>query len=438
MNIIIAGAGKVGFNLAKTLCIGHNVTIIDKNQEALYQIQEHLDILTLKGDVKNVKTYAPLEGQAIDLLIAVTNNDDVNLITSLVADTILEIERKFVRLRHHFFDVEKMKRKLSIDKFIFPIELASKNIASLLEYPKANNVKLFKYTQQKLISIMVSNQLEPRVITSEHYRVVGIERGREFFIPSDDDVEIYPRDLVYLFGYEEEIRTLCKELELETKNNIRNCVVFGGEELGIAISKKLVALGCSVKLIEKDLELCQRADEELQGKAYTIHSKYNSHDIYETENLGDADIFISASHNDEFNIIKCLEARENGISKVIAINNELEYYNLMHSLGIIVVRGPKISAYNTIIEEIGSNKIVIQKSFCGAKAVVYMRNVFSDSKLIGLEVKAPKLKESTLFLIRNHITQPFDKKITLQENDLIIGFSVADQGEKLKQWIYGL
>lgn len=88
-----------------------------------------------------------------------------------------------------------------------------------------------------------------------------------------------------------------------------------------------------VKIIEKDLHLCEVADEVLQGKVSVINSKYSSNDLFEDENLSNADIFIAASNNDEFNIIKCLEAKEKGINKVVAINNDLEYYQLMHSIG---------------------------------------------------------------------------------------------------------
>jgi len=156
MNIIIAGAGKVGFNLAKTLCIGHNVTIIDKNSEALHRIQESLDILPMKGDVEDSSVYNHFIDKKIDLFIAVTNVDNVNLISTLMADSVLEIDRKFVRLQKHFFADTQVQKKLNIDMLIFPIKIVSEAIASLMDFPKANNVKFFKYTDYRLISVRVS------------------------------------------------------------------------------------------------------------------------------------------------------------------------------------------------------------------------------------------------------------------------------------------
>jgi len=437
MHIIIAGAGKVGFHLARTLSIGHNVTVIDKNAEALSRIQESLDILGLRGDVEDIQTYESFVDTHIDLFIAVTNVDNVNLVATLVADTVLDIGKKIVRLQKPFFRDTAVAKKLSIESMVFPVTLASKGVGSLLQYPKANNVKFFKYTDCKLISVMVSSRFIPKQLPKGRFEIVGIERKKEFFIPKGD-VEILPRDLVYFFGLEEDIATVCGVLEEDTKTAIRRCVVFGGDELGVAIAKELVAKNAEVKLIEKDIELCQKADELLGGKVAIINSKYGMHDVFEEEGLQHADMLVAATTNDEFNIIKSLEAKERGISKVVAINNDMEYYNLMHSLGIVVVRGPKMSAYNTIMEDISSSGVVIQKSFCGAKAVVFMRKIFPTSHLIGKKIKPLSLHNTQLFYIREDTLQRFEAKLTLQEDDLIVIFTTEQQSPKIKQWIYEL
>jgi len=437
MNIIIAGAGNVGFNLAKTLSIGHNITIIDKNSEALYRIQEHLDVLTVCGDLEDSNIYKRFSEQEIDLFIAVADVDNVNLIACLMADAVLSIKRKFIRLQKHIFAQDIIKERLAIDKIIFPSKLSSHAVASLLNYPSANNVKFFNYTKDKLISVRTSRSFLPQVLKVEHCVIAGIERDKRFFIP-EHDTPVEPNDLIYFFGDEEEIKALCTVLEPENTSVIQKCVVFGGENLGISIAKALVEIGRDVKLVEKNVALCEIADERLGGKATVINSKYSSNDIFEDEGLDKADIFIAATNNDEYNIIKCLEAKEKGIHKVVAINNELEYYNLMHTLGIIVVRGPKMSAYNKIMEEIGSTGVVIQKSFCGAKAVVLMRKIFPHSKLISKSIKPPKFSETILFYMHDDVLYPFDEKISLYENDLILAFATAKVSEKVKQWIYEL
>jgi trk system potassium uptake protein TrkA len=351
-----------------------------------------------------------------------------------MAESVLDIKRKFVRLQNHFFGDNAIKEKLQINKMIFPIKLASKNIASLLDYPKANNIKFFKYTDYRLASIRVSNDISS---IEQNFNIIGVERDKKFIIPFDEDV-IQKDDLVYFFGLDEDIKLACSQLDTIDKSKIQKCVVFGGGKLAISIAKELLNIGRDVKLVEKDLELCEWADEELKGQASVINSKYGTIDLFEEEGLSSADFFIAATNNDEFNIIKCLEAQEKGIRKVVAINNEMEYYNLMHSLGIIVARGPKMSAYNTIMEHIDSSGVVIQKSFCGAMAVVFMRKIFPNSRLINKKTKPPKVDNSNIFYIRENKFYNFDEKITLFENDLLIAFSNTQNSTKIKQWIYEL
>ena len=434
MNIIIAGAGKVGFNLAKTLSISHNVIVIDKNTQALNRIQENLDIMPIYGNIEDYNIFKEIHYDTIDLFIAVTNLDNINLIAAMTIDLVLDVKRKFIRLQKHYYDHDMIKNRLNIEQFIFPFQLASNTILSLLKYPQANNVKSFKYTDYKLISIMLPDDFVSKSFDIDNLKIIGVERDKDFFIPNNQQIVLQPNDLVYYFGLEDDMKLLSTNDNIQ----IKRCVVFGGDKLGISIAKDLINLDCEVKLIEKDLQLCEKADEKLQGKAEIINFKYGSHEIFEQEGLNIADIFITTTNNDEFNIIKCLEARDSGVQKVVAINNEMEYYNLMHTLNITAVRGPKMSAYHKIMEEISSTGVVIKKHFCGGKAIVFMRKVFANSKLINKKVKPLKLQENITFYIKDEVLNIFDEKLVLVENDLIISFCLEKDSDKVQKWIYEL
>ncbi|WP_457598197.1 NAD-binding protein [Hydrogenimonas sp.] len=439
MDIIIAGAGRVGFNLARTLCGGHNVTVIDRNAEALQRLQESLDILPIHGDIENPDTYRKLIDKESDLFIAVTDLDEANLISTLIADDVIRVERKIIRLRNAFFAKSSIRQKLGIDDAVFPMELTSQTVASLLDYPKANNVKRFKYTDFKLLSVRVkTKQEELRLPTDDGYAVVGIEREKSFFIPEPGE-PVKPDDLVYLFGDERPIRDLCSKLETQAPGSIDRCVVFGGGDLGVSIAKALVERGKDVKLVEKDIGLCRRAEESLEGEAMTISCKYGTAELFEEEGLGYADMMVAATDNDEYNIIKSLEAREHGIRRVVAVNNEMEYYNLMHTLGIVVVRGPKMSAYNAIIESIYSSGVVTERRYCGGKGVVFLRKIFPGSELIGRSIKPLKRKRgSRAFLIRSGELIPFDERLEVDEADVIAAFCTIEAEASVKAWIHGL
>ena len=438
MDIIIAGAGRVGFHLSRTLSIGHNVTIIDQNPEALRRLQESLDILPIHGDIEDPLTYKKLIDKQADLFIAVTDVDEANLISTLIVDDTINVQRKLIRLKNQFFAKSSIKEKLGIDEAIFPLELTSQTVAMLMEYPKANNVKSFKHTHFKLISVRASTISQPTTITPEGFSIVGIERGKKFFIPNPND-PIEPEDLVYLFGDDFKIGELCEQFETDTPQTINRCVIFGAGELGIAIAKVLIEHGKEVKLIEKDLSLCEKADEILKGEAMAISCKYGTKTLFEEEGLEYADMMIAATNDDEYNIIKCLEAKEHGIQKVIAINNTMEYYNLMHSLGIVVVRGPKMSAYNAILESIYSSGVVMERKFCGGKGTIYLRKIFRGSELLTKKIKPfKKIENTAIFLLRNHSLIPLTETIECQEDDVIVAFCTEEVASKVKVWIYGL
>ena len=439
MDIIIAGAGKVGYNLARTLSPVHNVTVIDRNAEALGRLQESLDILPVNGDIEDPLTYRKLIDKEADLFIAVTDMDEANLISTLIAGDTIEVKRKFIRLRNEFFAKSSIREKLGIDEAIFPLQLTSQTVEQLFAYPRANNVKSFAYTDFRLISIRVTALAEAITLEPENYAVVGIEREKSFFIPIGGSAEILPGDLVYLFGDESRIRTLCPKLEVEAPGNIERCVVFGGGDLGIAIARKLIEHGKEVKIVEENIRQCNIADEALEGEAMTLSCKYGTAELFEEEGLGHADMMIAATGNDEYNIIKCLEAKEHGIRKVVAVNNEMEYYNLMHSLGLVVVRGPKMSAYHTIIERIHSSRVVTERKYCGGRGTIFLRKIFPESPLLGRKIRPYKGRgEALLYLVRAERLLPFVEAMELQEGDVLVAFVHEEDAEALENWLNGL
>lgn len=438
MNIILIGAGGVGFNLAKKLSERHHVTIIDNNNEALQKIEERLDILAVKGDAEEINTYQKLIDKKFDLFISVTDNDNVNIVSTLIADMILDIKRIFIRLKSHFYSNELIKKKLNIEKIIFPIKLTSNSIISMLENHSFNNIKSFDCTPYKLVAVQASKDIQPLNIVAEKYIIVGIERERNFFIPKKEDV-ILPNDLVYIFGLEGNIVSVCDKLHSSNAMiSGKNCIVSGGDRLGIAIAKQLIDMGKNVKIIEKNLSLCKIANEELGGRVSVIHTQYESSSLLEEEGIDKTDIFISATHNDEFNIIKALEAKERGISKVISVLDDIEYYNLLHSLNILLVRGVKMSAYNTLMEYINSSQKVVQKIFCGGKATVILYKFSEDSKFLNKELMPIKTDNSLLFYIQENQLKSFREPTQFKKNDMIVLFSVNDEQLKEVEWIYGL
>ncbi len=444
MKIIIVGAGKVGYNLAKNLSHHHEVTVIDKNEEALERLSEELDILPVLGDAENPQTYKNLNERGIDLFISVTNIDEINILSLLILDQYIHTDKKIVRLQKTFFKDADILKKFDIFSAVYPLLITTQKVEKLIEYSKANNVKSFSYTNAKLISVKINHDenfslfLKNFLQDYDNVIAVGVERDKNFIILDENDV-IENGDLVYFFGDPNQIKDLCSKIETKTPEIIKRCVVYGASLLGIEIAKALLKKELQVKLIEKDPKLCQKASEQLEGDITVINSKYSSHAFFNDEMLSNADIFIATTENDEYNIIKCMEASEAGIKKVVSINNDLEYYDLMHRLGIAVVRGVKANAFYTILETIESNYIITQKQFCGGKAKIFLRKIFKGSHLIGKKIKGFSASKDILSLIiRDEKIEPFFGKVEAKENDVIVVFCTFPKSEEIHKWINSL
>ncbi len=436
MEIIIAGAGSVGFNLAKTLSVEHNIVLIDKNKETLNRISESLDIMPLYGHVENPEVYQNLLDKHYDIFIAVTNSDEANLFATLMADDILNVNKKIIRLHNTYFSKSSIAERLGIDEVIFPYTTTAQSVKLLLDFPKANNVKNFRFLPHKLISIYVKQSTIHSVkeINSQQQVVVGIERDKSFFVPNDEEL-LEEGDLIYLFGSDENICSLSQELNQKSPQKISKIAIFGANTLGVEIAKVFLETKSDVKIVEKDETLCREATEILKNRATIIHSRYIADTIYNEENVKHADLIISTSRSDEENIIRCLEAKEYNIPKTIAINNDTNFYDLMHKLGIVTIRGPKTMTYYGILERIFSNETIRERHYCGARGSIFMRKVtfVSQKETIPIEEQ-----ESRLFLVRGGAIVPFNEPQLLNVGDIIILFTPTNGAQKVKNWMQTL
>ena len=441
MDIIIAGAGKVGFDLARELSRVHNVTVIDKNAEALERLHELIDIFPVVGDIENPLTYKALFDTRADIFIAVTNSDEANLLSTLIVNDAIDVEKKLIRLRNSYFSRSSIVETLGINESVFPFVLSAETIRLLLKYPEANNVKKIPGSNLKLISIQVDNpdyEEEPlSLFENDRVKIVGIERNKEFFVPSGSESIIHG-DLLYFLGEGKIVEGLYSRLDLNMPLKIRDAVVFGARYLGLEIARVLIEEGVNVKMVEKDLDLCKRASEVLQGDALVINSHYDETILYEEENLANADMVISTGSQDEENIIRSLQAKEAGIPKAVSINNDQKYYGLMHKLGIIVARGPTRSAYYAILEKIASKTVISERHYCGGRAIALSRKIFPNSPLIGKNINPFSRKDAIMLLERDGLFLPNPAEMPLMRGDMVFLFIHPLLEGKARAWISSL
>jgi len=441
MNIIIAGAGTVGYLLSQSLSIKHNVIVIDKDIRKLERLDDEIDIYVIKGDIEDPKTYKDLPIDKADLFIAVADSDEANLLSTLVAEDVVKIGKKIVRLKNDGFVKSHVLQKLSIDHAIFPDILTARRIKSLLAFPKANNVKAFHQTKHKLISIKIDTKKDGIYhisdIKSSNVSVVGLERDKQLFVPEDKEV-LQNGDLVYLYGDTQTISSIASRLDEFMPDTIEKVVIFGANTQAQKIALALLSKGVEIKIIEKDNTLCKEAAAILGESVMVINSAYEDHKLFEEEGIKYADMVIAAGHNDEKNIVKCVEAKEYGIPKVVAINNDKSYYNLMHKMGLVVVRGSKASANFEILEKISSSSIVTQRHYCGGMGVLFMRKVYPNSKLIGKSIKYKSIKNTKLLITRDDTIYEHGEIKTFMQDDIIVVAGDISKQEEMQRWIYSL
>ena len=441
MDIMIAGAGTVGYSLAQTLSFTHNVIVIDKDIKKVNKLEEDIDILTLHGDIENPKVYQTLSLESIDLFIAVTDSDEANLLSTLIIEDVVKVKKKIIRLKNDSFLTSHILEKLSIDYAVFPDITTANKVKSLLAFPKANNVKSFHQTKHKLVSIRVQYETDMvytvEMLNSNNVCIVGIEREKEFFIPHEDTA-IQEADLVYMFGAPEDIEILSTKLDEKMPSTINKIVIFGANTLAQKIAKVLLDKKLDIKMIEKNIEYCKEASEFLQDKVTIINSSHEDHQLFEKEGLKNADMIIAAAQNDEKNIVKCIEAKEYGIEKVVAVNNDKDYYNLMHKMGVVVVRGSKAGAHYAILEKISSSSVVTQRHYCGGRGLLFMRKVYPNSILIGKSLKRMKTKSAMSLLLREEKVYPFTEIEHFMLGDVVIVFVEDKNKDEIEQWIYTL
>jgi len=426
MNILIAGAGKVGYNLSKILSKEHNVTVIDNNQDALEKLEENIDVFTIAGDLRNAKVYTHLK-EDFDFFIAVTNNDEINIISSLIADNFLSIENKIVRLANIDYINNNFYKNIKIDRLIFPYQLAASAIGKLVSCPKANNIKDFPFMDFKLVSLYVdSDKKLVSEINSDFVYVVGVERDGEFLFLNDED-EILNGDLLYIFGEIQTLKGISKQLNQTSPDKITKALVLGANPLGIEIAKIISSLDIEVKILEKDIELATKATELLEDEVTVINSTYEDEQLFYNESLQYSDIAIAASLKDEENIIKLLQIKKLGIKKQISINNNLNYYSLMHSLNLPTIRGPKIAAYYAILEEIDSRLLIYEKFFLGSKGRILIKRMLDEKS-----VKPPK--DGIAIIVRENNLLIIKEKTLIKQNDIVMLFNLTGK----RKWIEAL
>lgn len=356
MKIIIVGAGKVGITLTRQLSEEkHDITVIDNDPVAISNVTDVMDVITVLGNGASMEVLKVAEAEKMDLLIAVTPSDELNIFCCLVAKK-LGIQQTIARVRtpEYLEQISIMRGELGISMSVNPEYSAAVEISRLLRFPAAIKTESFAKGHVELLEIKIKDDSPlcgmplHEIYTKFKVRLLicAVQRDGNVVIPSGDFV-LQAGDKINLTASPRQLNLLFRELKL-AKSLTKKVMIVGGGRLGYYLARIISDAGMSVTIIEQDHEKCMNLSEALP-RAVVIEGDGTDRDILIEEGLKDMDAFVSLTGMDEENIILSIFARAHGVEKVITKANRYSYDEVLEVAGINAVISPKNTVANQIV-----------------------------------------------------------------------------------------
>ncbi len=398
MKIIIAGAGEVGFHLAKLLSFeSQDITLIDTDKERLNYAENNLDIKTIKGDACSLSLIRDADVGNSDLFICVTAQETTNITICALAKQ-LGCKKTLARISSiefinapdgvSFFD-------LGVDELFSPEELAAIEIQQLLDQSAFSDSYEFENGELTLIG----TKLDPSVpfvgksvkeaatiFPDLHFMPIALQRKETQYtiIPRGDTV-FESNDQVYFITLKEGVEELYK-LTGKTKESIKNIMILGGGKIGLNTARELCGKNFNVTIVEQNKTKAFEIADQLPD-AMVIHGDGRSVELLEEEDIDSMDAFISVTENSETNIMSCLMAKSKKVKKAIALVENMDYFQLSHSIGIDTLINKKLLTANTIFRYIRRGEVVDMTTLTNMNAEILEFIVKPESKVNGLSIK---------------------------------------------------
>lgn len=373
MNFIIVGAGEVGYHLASRLSQEKmDVVVIEKDKEKVKRVIDTLDVQTIHGSGSSVEILKQAGVEDADMLIAVTNSDEVNMISCLVASAQSKVPMKIARIRNPEYaqDVGILGEKhLNIDLAINPELEMVRTISRLVEIPDATDVVEFAEGRVRITGIkvdphsyVIGKKLQNLDKENEKHDIIiaAIFRDDKVIIPRGEDI-IQENDLVYAVTEANKILTITNYFK-EKERRAQRVMILGGGEIAIELAQRFEKRNIKTKIIEHNEQRCLEIAEKLE-KTIVLRGDGTDRELLEEENIKDVDVFITISESEQTNILVSLLAKRLGAKKVISLINNLSYTSLVSNIGVDVVISPHLSAISRILQFIRKGKVLSVASF---------------------------------------------------------------------------
>jgi trk system potassium uptake protein len=403
MKIVILGAGQVGSSVAESLVSEQSdITVVDLDPQRLRALEDRLDLRTVMGSAAHPSVLKQAGIEDADLLIAVTQSDDTNLVACLLASKLFNVPRRIARLRStDYLSNEKVigEDGFDIDLAICPEQVLTDYIVNLVEFPEALQVLDFAGGRVSLVAVrafaggpLVGHPLKELRLHMPHIdtRIVAIFRGDRSIVP-DGDTVVEPDDEVFCLAASGHIREVMHELR-RMDRPVKRVMIAGGGNIGLRLAIALQE-AYSVRVIEHNKRRCEVLGARL-GSALVLNGDATDEELLEDEGIADMDLFVAVTNDDENNIMSSLLAKRMGARRVVALINRRSYVDLLQAGQIDIAISPAQATIGTLLAHVRRGDVVAVHSLRRGAAEAIEAVVHGDrnsSRIAGRRVDEIKL-----------------------------------------------
>lgn len=435
MNIVLVGAGRMGKEMAFRLADeGHDVTVVDSDEDCLEQLSNTVDVMTMLGNGADYSVLSQAGVSEADLLIAVTNDDAVNMLCCLTGKK-LGVKNTVARVRtmEYFRQMVFLKDELGLSLVLNPEQAAAAEISRILRFPSATKVDSFAKGRAEMVEHTVEEGSPLCSLRLDRFRgkyngilIAVVEHGDEVVIPKGDFV-LSAGDIIHVVGAPMAISAFFKAIGAY-KRSVKNVMILGGGRISLYLGTYLLGAGIRVKIIERDEEHCE-AIKEILPKAEVLLGDGTDPAVLEEEGIRGTDAFVALTGSDQNNIITSMFAQRSGAGKVITKVNE-DSFRLMagdtklnsfvlpkNSAAEIVVR--YVRAVQHSLDTVGIESL---HDIAYGKAEVLEFSINGDAPNLGIPIRNLDIRRDTLIaaVIRNNQCIIPGGNDTLERHDTVI------------------
>ncbi|WP_392561006.1 Trk system potassium transporter TrkA [Orbus sturtevantii] len=440
MKIIILGAGQTGSALAEYLVTEHeknDVTVVDEASEQLQSLQERFDLRAIQGKVSYPQVLENAGAENADMLVAVTNSDEANMLACQIAHSLFNIPQKVARIRAVEYSDDKYQlfsidNGIPINHIISPEKLITQHISQLIQYPGALQIASFCDDKVYLVAVtayyggaLVGSELSE---LNEHLphvevKIVAIYRQNRFIRPINSTI-IEAGDMVYFITEPSNIKAVISELQ-RLEKAYKRIMISGGGSVAIALAKRLEN-DYQVKLIERNAQKAELIADKLVNTT-VLHGESADQELLSQEQVELTDLFIAVTSDDESNIMSSMLAKRMGAKKVIVLIQRQAYLELINDSVIDIAISPQLATISELLSHVrqsGIAKVISLRQGSSEVIEIIAHGDKDTSKLVGRSINEIKLPAGITIgaMIRGDDVIISQNDLAIEDNDHLIIF----------------